>query len=94
MPQSISMSSEPPAAENVPSRVGNGAVPVSWPQAPVDNVPIPAAQEAAGHQAERRGDDDPAEEVEPRPAQDQADADPDEDERPERPQPTDLVVVR
>ena len=54
--------------------------------------PEPGTEEAAGDQAEGRGHDEPAQEIETGPAQDQADPDPDEDERPEGPQAADLVA--
>ena len=62
---------------NVPSRVGNGGRARDPPQTPPANPVDAAAQQAADHQPERRRDDEAADEVEARPAQDQADADAD-----------------
>ncbi len=92
LPQSSSTSTEPPAGGEGALTGREGGRPRVLAAGARRQRADPAAQEAADHQAERRGDDEPAEEVEPGPAQDQADADADEDERPERPQPSDLVV--
>ena len=81
-----------PGFPSVPSRVGNWDEPTSLPQAPDDNAPTPAAEQAAYHQSGRRGHDDAPDEGESGAAQDEPDADADEDERPEAPQASDLVI--
>ena len=78
----------------VPSRVGNAVVPAAWPQAPVENVPIPLLSRpptirpnVAATMIPPRKSKRVRLRIRPTP-------DPDEDERPERPQPADLVVAQ
>ena len=78
--------------ENVPSRVGNGEVPVSLPQAPVDTVPMPVLSRPptiSPNVAATMSPPTKANRVRP---QDQPDADADEDERPQAPEASDLVI--
>ena len=94
LPQSVSTSIEPLTRREGPLTGRERGRPPALAARARRERADPAAEQAADHQAERGGDDDPAEEVEARPAQDESDADPDEDERPERPQPADLVLAQ